>query len=46
LYGLLDGEEQNRMPAEISGKAMESATEGVRVKLAADRGGVLLMLPG
>lgn len=46
LYGLPDGEEQNRMPAEISGKAVESATDGVRAKLVADRGGVLHMLPG
>jgi hypothetical protein len=48
LHGLPDGEEQNRlqMTTEVSGKAMESAAEGVRVKLAADRGGVLRMLSG
>lgn len=48
LHGLPDGEEQSRMQmtTEVSGKAMESAAEGVRVKLAADRGGVLRMISG
>ncbi|KAE9376344.1 hypothetical protein N431DRAFT_462185 [Stipitochalara longipes BDJ] len=48
LHGIPDGEGQNMMQrtTEVSGKAMESAAEGVRVKLAADSDGVLRMLSG